>query len=235
MVLSGIHFGLLFNTFTGKSQNIFKSSVTRTYILVMALGIIAVALKLFTSGTFNGGDSLRFASFQVISLASTTGFANADSASWPVFTQIILMYFTIQCAMVGSTSGGMKFDRIFLFFKSIKKLITEQNHPNAVVVIKVDKNPISEQLINHTAVFIILYIFIFFLTTVLLTLANVDVMTAFSASIATIGNVGPGFGDVSSLGNFSGLPDIAKWLLSVNMLMGRLEIFNILALFYLKN
>ncbi|MCF6243377.1 MAG: TrkH family potassium uptake protein, partial [Bacteroidales bacterium] len=99
---------------------------------------------------------------------------------------------------------------------------------------KMDGKPISEQLEQQTTVFILLYIFTFFMTTFILTAMNIDGMTAFSASIATIGNVGPGFGDVSSLGNFGALPDAAKYVLSGNMLLGRLEIFNVLSLFMLR-
>ncbi|MBS4014063.1 MAG: TrkH family potassium uptake protein [Bacteroidetes bacterium] len=234
MILAGIHFGLLFGTFTGRRENIFKSKVVKIFLLVLLSGVILVSLKLFFSGTYNFMDSIRYGAFQVISLGTTTGFANADSFAWPPFTHIILIYFTIQCAMMGSTSGGLKFDRIYLFFKSLKKQLTLIKHPKAIVSFKMNNIHISDHLETMTLVFIILYIFSFFVTTVILTFLNVDLYTAFSASIATIGNVGPGFGEVSSLSNYSEIPSIGKFVLTINMLLGRLEILNIFAFLILK-
>ncbi len=234
MVLSGIHFGLIFGTVLLKKENIFRSSLVKSYLLVMMLGIVLVWFKLYSSDFYNFWDALRYGSFQVISVGTTTGFATADSAGWPIFTQIILIYFTIQCAMAGSTSGGLKFDRVYIFFKSLNKQIKILKHPYGVFITKIDGKTIDEQLEQQTLVFIVLYILTFFVTTFALTAMNIDGMTSFSASIATLGNVGPGFGNVSSLGNFGNLPDLAKYLLSINMLFGRLEIFNILALILIK-
>jgi len=234
MVLSGIHFGLLYSTVLSKNASIWHSSVTRNYLLILLIGILLVTIKLFFSGIFDWWQSLRYASFQVISLASTTGFANTDTGFWPSFTQVILIYFIIQGAMIGSTSGAIKFDRIFIFFKSIKKHIKQTLHPRAVFSLKVDGNNITEQMERQTVLFIAVYILIFFVSTLLLTMMDIDNMTAFSASITTLGGVGPGFGQVSSLANFHNLPDMAKFILTIDMLLGRLEIFNILVLFYIR-
>lgn len=234
MVLSGIHFGLLYGTFTLRSENIFKSPVVRAFILILLLGVALVSSKLYLSGIYGFWDSLRYGAFQVISLGTTTGFANADSNFWPSFTHIILIYFTIQCAMVGSTSGGLKFDRIYLFFKALQKQLKLLQHPKAVIVIKINNRPVGEHLETLTMVFIVLYFFTLFITTLVLTFLDVDLYTAFSASIATIGNVGPGFGEVSSLSNFSSIPDAGKFVLSINMILGRLEIFNIIALLMVR-
>ncbi len=234
MVLSGIHFGLIFGTVLLKKENIFRSSLVKAYLFVMLVGIVLVWFKLYSSDIYDFWNALRYGSFQVISVGTTTGFATADSAGWPIFTQIILIYFTIQCAMSGSTSGGLKFDRVYIFIKSLNKQIKILKHPHGVFLTRIDGKTIDEQLEQQTLVFIVLYILTFFITTFALTAMNIDGMTSFSASIATLGNVGPGFGNVSSLGNFAGLPDLAKYLLSVNMLFGRLEIFNILALIMIK-
>lgn len=234
MVLSGIHFGLLFGTVKLTKQNIFNSSLVRAFIVVLLGGILLVWFKLYLSGHYGWWESLRYASFQVISLGTTTGFATEDTANWPIFTQVILIYFTIQCAMTGSTSGGLKFDRVYIFYKSVGKQIRVLKHPLGVFVTKMGGRTIDETLEQQTLVFIVLYIFIFFITTLVLTALGIDGMTSFSASIATIGNVGPGFGQVSSLGNFAELPALGKFVLTLNMFFGRLEIFNILALFMIK-
>jgi trk system potassium uptake protein len=234
MIVSSIHFGLIFNTIILKGYNIFTSKVVRAFILILISGILLVAIKLYFQGYYSWWESLRHAAFQVTSVGTTTGFATIDTANWPIFSILILIYFTIQCGMVGSTSGGLKFDRVYLFFKSLGKQLKLMKHPNAIFTLKMDNNRIDEQLERNTIVFIVLYIFTFMVSTILLTAMNIDGMTAFSASITCIGNVGPGFGDVSSMGNFSGLPDLAKFILSLNMLLGRLEIFNIFAIFMIN-
>jgi trk system potassium uptake protein TrkH len=200
----------------------------------MFLGIILVALKLFINDFYSWSESLRFASFQVISVGTTTGFATVDTAIWPVFTQMVIIYFTIQCAMTGSTSGGLKFDRVYLFIKSVKKQVRLIKHPAGVFAIKMENKTINDSLERQTMLFIVLYVFTFFITTLLLTTMDIDLMTAFSASIATLGNVGPGFGNVSSMGNFDSLPNLAKFILTLNMLLGRLEIYSVIALFTIR-
>lgn len=235
MLLSGIHFGLLFDTVSGKRHNIFNSQIVRWYIIIMFSGILLVSFKLWATEYDSFWTALRYASFQVISLGTTTGFATIDTAAWPFFTQIVLIYFTIQCACVGSTSGGLKFDRVMIFFKSLVKHIKLLQHPRAVKVVKIDGKAISEQVERQTLLFIVFYLFIIFISTLLLTAMDVDIMSAFSATAATIGNVGPGFAKVSSLGNFSTMPDAGKFILSIDMLLGRLEIFGIISLFFLRS
>lgn len=233
MVLSGIHFGLIYGTILLKKENLFRSSLVRAFLGIMLIGIVLITAKLYFAGEYSIWQALRYAAFQVISLGTTTGFATVDTIHWPIFTQIVLIYFTIQCAMTGSTSGGLKFDRVYIFFKSIKRQILLLRHPQGVFPIRIDDDIISSELEAQTMVYIALYIFTFFISALMLTAMNIDAMTAFSASIATIGNVGPGFADVSSLGNFASLPDFGKFILTINMLFGRLEIFNILALIML--
>jgi trk system potassium uptake protein TrkH len=231
MYLSSLHFGLLFLTFTGSKNNIFTSKVIRSYTFIILIGIILVAVNLIMSSGYTWGEAFRHASFQVVSLTSTTGSATIDTDVWPLFSKIVLIYFTIQCAMVGSTGGGIKFDRIYLFFVSLKRRIKLIQHPQGIYVTKMNNNIVTEELELQTMAFIILYVLIFFVVTLILAAMNIDGMTAFTASITSIGNVGPGFGKISSLANFSALPDAAKYLLSLNMLLGRLEILNVITLF----
>lgn len=231
MLLSSMHFGLVYATMTGKKHNIFTSRPSRMYMILVAGGILLIALQLFNEAQYSLGDSFRYAAFQVVSLTSTTGLATADTSLWPLFSIVLLIYFSFQCGMVGSTAGGIKFDRIYLFFHSVSKQLKLILHPNGIYAVRMDKRTIEHELELQVMVFIILYIFTFFVTALLLTLMGVDGVTAFSASFATLGNVGPGYGDVSSFGNYAAMPDAAKYLLSANMLLGRLEIMNIFALF----
>jgi trk system potassium uptake protein TrkH len=234
MLLSSMHFGLIYATMTGKKHNIFTSRPSRMYMILVATGILLIAFQLFHEARYNLGDSFRYAAFQVVSLTSTTGLVTADTSLWPLFSIVVLIYFSFQCGMVGSTAGGIKFDRIYLFFHSVSKQLKLILHPNGIYTVKMDKRTIEHELELQIMVFIILYFFTFFVTALLLSLMGLDGVTAFSASFATLGNVGPGYGDVSSFGNYAAMPVAAKYLLSANMLLGRLEIMNIFALFMMS-
>lgn len=230
MYLSSLHFGMLFLTFSGSKNNIFTTKIIRVYTLFILSGILLIALSLVGESNYSWGEAFRHSSFQVVSLTSTTGYATLDTEAWSLFAKIILIYFSIQCAMAGSTGGGIKFDRIYMFFVSLKYRIKQIQHPQAVYITKISGNVVSKDLELQTMAFIILYILIFFMVALILAAMNIDGTTAFTASITTIGNVGPGFGKISSLSNFSSLPNAAKYLLSVNMLIGRLEILNVITL-----
>ncbi|HYX05758.1 MAG TPA: TrkH family potassium uptake protein [Bacteroidales bacterium] len=237
MFLSGIHFGLLYATIMWQKKNlVWKSSIVKYYFWGMVIGILLVTFNLYTNKDFpTFGESLRYASFQIISVGTTTGFATAPSEIWPPFSQLMLLFFTLQCACAGSTSGGLKVDRVMIFFKAIRKQIVHSKHPNAVVTLRLGKNLLKDEVVETTLVFIVLYLLIVFGTGLILSFMGVDMLSAFSASAATMGNVGPGLSNVSSLGNFSTIPDPGKWLLSLNMLLGRLEIFGFLYLFMLRS
>ena len=231
MLISSLHFGMVYATMTRQKHNIFTSRPTRMYMLVIFIGILLITFQLTNERMFSFWESLRYAAFQVVSLVSTTGMVTADTSLWPVFSIILLIYYSIQCGMVGSTAGGIKFDRIYIYFSSVNKQLKLILHPNGIYAVKMDKKVIEHDLELQIVVFITLYILTLFITTLLLSAMGIDGITAFSASFATIGNVGPGFGDVSSFGNYAQLPDAAKYLLSANMLLGRLEIMNVFALF----
>lgn len=233
MLVSSMHFGLIYATMTNKKINIFTSRPTRVYAMIVLLGILLITFQLARQNIYGWGDSLRYASFQVISLVSTTGFATIDTAGWPVFSMILLIYFSLQCGMVGSTTGGIKFDRLYLFFKSVKKQLRSIIHPDAIYIVRLDKITVDQNLELQIIIYIVIYLITMLITTLLLAATGIDGITSLSASIATIGNVGPGFGNVSSLSNYGSIPTAAKYILSVNMLLGRLEIMNILALFLL--
>lgn len=230
MVFSSLHFGMLYVTIIGKKPNLFHSKPVRTYFLIIVIAVLAVAYKLYDENLYSAVDSLRHSLFQIISLVSTTGFATVDTRVWPIFTIIILIYFTAQGSMVGSTAGGFKFDRIYLFFKVLKNQLHLIRHPQGVFVTKIDNEVVDKGIELQAVSFLFLYLFTFFIVTVVLTFMDIDGVTAFSASLASISNVGPGFGQVGSLNNFGALPSAAKYVLSFEMLLGRLEIMNILAL-----
>ncbi|MFA5850441.1 MAG: TrkH family potassium uptake protein [Bacteroidales bacterium] len=232
MLLAGMHFGLLYSAASGKSMSLFRSPIIRYYVLSILAGGLVVSLNIKLTGVVDQWDmAFRNGFFQVISCGTTTGLASADSSIWPGFSILIIMFFTIQCACSGSTSGGMKVDRVWIFFKSVKSQILKQLHPNAVVSVKVGNNSVDREVVSAVTLFISLYLLIIFIVALLLTLMGVDMIDAFSGSMANMGNVGPGFGTVGSMGNYAGIPSMGKFILSIEMLLGRLEIFPLMLMF----
>lgn len=235
MLIASLHFGLIYATFLRKGNNIFRSEVVRTYLAIIVVAIVLVTISIFSAGIYPTiWEALRYSYFQVISLMTSTGYATADTNMWTPFAIIILIFVSIVCACAGSTSGGMKIDRLLIFCKILWARILRQQHPNAIIRIRVDGVAQDADMLNSVVVFIVTYIALIFFATVNNTLFGQDLMTAFSSTVACIGNVGPGFGEVGSMGNFAEIPAILKLQNSFLMLMGRLEIFGFIQLFFLK-
>lgn len=232
MVLAGIHFGLLYSIFIGKPGNLFRSTIVRFYLFSLLVGGVIISLNIWLSGTISSfSTAFRQGFFQLISIATTTGFATADSSIWPSFSILILIYFSFQTACTGSTTGGLKVDRVYMFFASIRAQLRKQVHPNAIVSIKINNHSIDREVVSSVNLYIALYIMVVFVVTLLLSLMGINLVDSFSSSVACMGNVGPGFGSVGSLGNYSHFPSLAKLLLSIEMIFGRLEIYSIMVLF----
>lgn len=228
MVISGVHFGLLYFAFTGRKKELLGNSIFRYYIAMLAIGIIFVTYNIYSSNGIPLSSSIRQALFQVVSIGTSTGFATADTNVWPPFAQAFLIFLTLQCACGGSTSGGIKADRIFLFFKAVYRNIKLTLHPNAIIPINLNNKRVEPSALEFAVLYIALYLAMVFLSTIVLTLLNVDLLSSFSASAAAAGNVGPGFGLVSSLSNYSSIPGIGKIMLTFIMLLGRVEIIGLL-------
>ncbi len=235
MFLSGIHFGLLYSTFTFRKNNIFNSPIVKYYFWITIVGIALVAINLHGNIYESWSDSIRYAAFQVVSLSTTTGFANTDSSIWPSFSILIILFFTIQCACAGSTAGGMKLDRVVIFFQVLRSQILKIQHPQAVIPVRIGKHIVNEEVVNSVVLFIVLYILILLLSTLALSAMGYDLLTSFSATAACMGNAGPGFGLVGSMSNYGVLSELALLDLSIVMLLGRLEIFGLLLLFLVKS
>lgn len=230
MMLCGINFNLYYFILIGQFAKVFKSEE-----LWYFLGIVAASV---TAITFSISDiyptleeSFRHAYFQVTSIISTTGYSTVDFNSWPVITHVILILLMFCGGMAGCTAGGIKLGRIMLLFKNAKREVHYILHPRSVKSVKVDGKSIDQEVIRGTTSYIIMYIVIFIISVVLITLFDgVDLVTGFTAVCAGINNVGPGLGDVGPANNYMFLSDASKLLLSFDMLIGRLEIFPILIL-----
>ena len=235
MILAGIHFGLIYTTIIGKPKNIFRSEVTRTYFAVIAVGSLLVAISLYFGHVYPDLlSSLRHALFQFVSLLTTTGYATADTNTWTTLAILLLIFASVVCACAGSTAGGLKIDRMLLFAKMFKARMRRQQHPNAVIRLKVDGVIQEEELLTTVVTFMVTYLALIFVGAVVNALFGLDMMTAVSSAIACLGNVGPGFGEVGSMANYAELPVVSKLQDAFLMLMGRLEIFGFIQLFFLK-
>lgn len=236
MALAGIHFGVLYATLTGRRNNIFRSEIVRVYIGMMLIASMIIAANLFSDGVYpTFMESLRHASFQVVSITTTSGFATADTNLWPSLAIILLIFCSVVCGCAGSTSGGIKVDRLVIAAKVIRNRVKLQQHPTAVITTKTDGTVQGDNVLNLVLTFIVAYILLALAGTIVYAMFGCDIMTSFTASIACIGNVGPGFGEVGSLDNYSQLPTILKLNSTLLMLVGRLEIFGFIQLFFLRS
>lgn len=229
MVLSGMHFGLLHAAiFEGRLKALWRSSAFRYYLAALAIAVGLTTVLTYGSAFASWPDAFRRSAFQVLSVGTSTGFANADSSVWPPLAQMILMIMTLQCACVGSTSGGIKADRLVMFGKAVRKQLKQLQHPRGIFRARIDGEGVSDDVLAAGVLYIGLYLLVVLVGGVILTLLGVDALSAFSGTIATTGNVGPGLGSVGSVGNYAGIPDSGKWVLTGTMLLGRLEIFGLI-------
>lgn len=235
MLISGLHFGLIFATITGKANNIFKSEVSRYYMISLLVGAILVSLSLWQAGIYSSLlESLRYGLFHTIAVVTTSGFATTDANLWPHFAIVITIFFMLQCACAGSTSGGIKSDRVLLAAKIIKAKIRQQQHPNAIIRIKMNNVVQDNEVISFTMLFMVAYMALMLVGTLINAAFGIDLLTGFTMSAACIGNIGPGFGEVGSMNNYGALPSAVKFSSTLFMLLGRLEIFGFIQLFVIK-
>ncbi len=235
MFIASIHFGLIFATVTLKSNNIFRSEVVRVYLAIIVAATLMIALNLYSTGINDDFQtSLREASFQVVSLISTTGFATANTNLWTPFAITILVILSIICGCAGSTSGGAKVDRVLLYFKVLVARLRGQQHPRAVIRIRLDGVLQGERQVNAVTLFLTTYFALIAFGTLTSTLFGMDLLTATSMSVSCLGNVGPAFGEVGSLDNYAAIPTYLKFQDTILMLMGRLEIFGFIQFLFIR-
>lgn len=236
MTLSAIHFGVLYATFTGKRNNIFRSEVVRTFIVMMLVISIVIALSLLSTGIYdNFWEAMRHASFQVVSISTTSGFATVDTNSWTPLAIVLLIFCSVICGCAGSTSGGMKVDRLLIASKVVRNRMKIQLHPNAIIRTKIGGVVQEESTQNLVMTYIVSYIMLALIGTVIYTMFGCDILTGATASISCLSNVGPGFGEIGSMSNFSELPAILKLSSTLLMLIGRLEIFGFIQLLFIRS
>ena len=232
MFLAGINFSLHF--FVWRKKNVlafFKDSEFQTYLLLLSVLIALVTLYLLNSGHYQTTqEALRYGVFQSVSIATTTGFASTNFSLWPLILPVLLIFSSFIGACAGSTGGGIKVVRVLLMFKLAMKEIKKFIHPNAQINIKLNQRSVSESTLISVWGFFSLYVIAFIFIMVALMFTGMDQVTAFSATAASINNLGPGLGDVAE--NYGAISESAKWILSFSMLLGRLEILTLMALLH---
>jgi trk system potassium uptake protein TrkH len=178
-------------------------------------------------------DNLRISTFNVISILSGTGYVTDDFGLWGKFSLIFFLFLMFIGGCAGSTACGIKIFRLQMLLIFLKNQIKKLISPNSVIVVKYNKQKISDNFIKSVITFIFSFLFIFLILAVLLSLSGLDFLTAVSGAASAISNVGPGLGEViGPNGNYKEIPDISKWILSFGMLLGRLELFAVLVLFF---
>lgn len=232
MLAAGIHFGILFLAFLrGKPEYFLKSETIKVFLSLVGLAIIAITTDLLVNGNYHSfGSALRDASFQVASISTTTGFATQDTTLWPSLSMSVLIICSLICGCSGSTSGGIKIDRALLAIKGIHRKVKLTVTPNAVHSVRVDGKARSIEQISDAFGYIFCYLMIVVLFATVNNAMGLDFTTGVTASIACIGNVGPGFGDVGSMSNYAAFPSLLKFTSMFEMIIGRLEIFPVLYL-----
>lgn len=232
MLAAGLNFSLYYRLLSGKAVSVFRDTEARTYLGIFTVAALLIALDLWRGGVFEGfGASLRYAGFQASSILTTTGFATADFAKWPPLSQTILFLLMFVGGCAGSTGGGIKVIRIVFLSKMAFTEMKYLLNPRGIYGIFVDGKSLRKNIIYDTAAFVLLYIFLLLATTLAVAAGGNDILTSLTASLATVGNIGPGFGKVGPVFNYGFFPDWIKLWLSFAMLAGRLEIYTIFILF----
>lgn len=229
MALSSLHFGVLFAVVAKRSLKPLRNPISRYYICIIAVFSIIIACSLKIQGGYQTwGKSLLDATFQTVSFISTTGFGQADNAAWPLLANAILLFASFHCGCSGSTTGGIKADRMFISLKAAYGDIQKRLHPTSLFRTKVGGRALDEDTVSSVFLYIVLYIITLFLSFVIVLICGLDIAEAFSGTVASLGNVGPGVGQLGTMGNYASLPAVVKFIFTIDMFLGRVEIFPIL-------
>lgn len=234
MTLASIHFGCIYAMLIRRSLKPLLNTVTKYYLKVIVVLSVAIMLVLLIQGGYSSPwKALLDSSFQVVSFISTTGFGQADNAIWPFFANFLLIFASVHCGCSGSTTGGIKADRMFIISKAVSCEFKKRLHPSSVFRVKVNGSVVREDEVASVVLYFVAYIIVLFLSFIAILICGVDIQDAMSGTIASLGNVGPGLGQLGTMGNYASLPSVVKFIFSLDMFLGRVEIFPVLIVFYM--
>ncbi len=229
MAVCAMHFGLIYSVFVTRSIKPLRNTVIRYYfgsILVMTL---IIAFSLMTEGGYMSfGKALMDSSFTVVSYMSTAGFAICDNSVWPWLAGVVLLFASFQCGCAGSTTGGIKVDRIIIAFKAVFSEIKHKLHPSSVSHTRMSGHHLADNAVHAVLMYIVVYFLVIFVSIMAVLLCGCNATEAVSGVVASVGSVGPGLGELGSLENYSMQPAMAKFIFTFDMFLGRVEIYPVL-------
>ncbi|RME92629.1 MAG: TrkH family potassium uptake protein, partial [Bacteroidetes bacterium] len=231
MFIAGINYTVIYFGLKGKMKRVWQSDEFRAYIGLVAFLTLLVSVQVHFLSDVGWEQAFRDSVFQIVSLITTTGFVSADYTSWSMGLTFIFFILLFVGACAGSTSGGIKIIRHLVFAKNSILEFKRIVHPRAIIPLRLNGQVVRRKIITHIIIFLLLYLSIFVVGSLVLTWMGLDFLTAIGATATSIGNVGPGIGKVGPVDNFAWLSAPIKLFLSLLMLLGRLEIFTILVLF----
>jgi trk system potassium uptake protein TrkH len=233
MALAGINFLRYFIVLRNRSMRpLLYDREIRSYVSVLAVSIALITALLLVHGVYpNFLEALRISAFHVVSLATTTGYASTDYALWPVFAPVLLLFLGCFVSCAGSTGGGLKLIRMILLIKQARRELVRIVHPRVVNPVTLGGKVVPMSVMTATFGFMLIYGAVIVGLTMVMLLTGLDMVTAFSAVVATVNNIGPGLGQVGPASNFGVLTEFQLWVLTFAMLMGRLELLAVLVLF----
>ena len=232
MVLAGINFSLYFSCLKGKFGKIWRDEETRWFLGSILVLTLCIAVALVLKNNYGVEEAFRKAFFQVVTLHTSTGFATDDYMLWPSFTWIFLIYAMLAGGCTGSTSGGIKNLRLLIMSRGIRNHFRKLLHPNAVMQIRVNRQTVIPSVVLSVGIFICLYLLCILIGWLLFMLMGVEFMEAISVTVSSMGNAGLALGNYGPAYSWSALPEAGKWLSSFLMLLGRLEMFAVMLMFY---
>jgi trk system potassium uptake protein TrkH len=228
MFLAGINFQLYYRMVGGDRSAPFRDHEFRTYVVLVVVAIVLVSFSILHRYGFP--DALRHGAFQVISIQTTTGFGTDDFNVYPPFAKILLVGLMFIGGSAGSTAGGMKISRFIVVFKAISNELYRTFRPHAVFSVKIGRQAVPDDVVKGVLTFFCFFIVLFFFGSLFLSMFGIDIVTSATATIAALGNIGPGLERVGSIENYAFVPPPGKILLAIFMIVGRLEILTILVL-----
>ena len=235
MLLSGINFALLIYTLMRKPEKLLHDEETHWYLGAVAVFTVFISVGLFLSQrnfTPSGAEeAFRHGFFMVTAAITSTGYAVTDYMNWHVVLWVVLFFLMFTGASSGSTSGGLKWVRLAIIFKNGQAEFKRRIHPNAIIPVKLNGKPVPVQTLNNVVAFMIIYVMVILVTVVAFCACGIDFDEAIGTTVSAIGNVGISIGSYGPMGTYADFPMLAKWLMTLVMLIGRLEIFTVLLLF----
>jgi trk system potassium uptake protein TrkH len=233
MLVAGVNFSTHFLAWRSKAVRPYRMDAEATWFIAVTLGsAVLIALVLAIHHTYPSfAAALRFSLFNVVSIATTTGYASADFSLWPIFAPGLMLLLCLFASSAGSTGGGIKMIRLRLALLQIRRELIRLCHPHAQVPIKIGSQVVPPTLMVSVLAFLAVYATIIALLAMILTMSGLSLVTASSAIVACISNTGPGLNEVGPAATYGVLTDFQTWICSFAMLIGRLEVFTVLLIF----